>query len=81
MEELNRKIMQQEAKYDFLKEEVYCLNAEKIELQSRIDKAIKYIKKIIISGKSEHSFNEFAVDFQQTKEGRMLLDILKGSDK
>ena len=49
-------------------------------LNNTIDKAIEYIPKIIISGKSEHSFNEFAVDFQQTKEGRMLLDILKGSD-
>ena len=57
---------------------LYALNKE---LQGRIDKAIDYIPKIIISGKSEHSFNEFAVDFQQTKEGRMLLDILKGSDK
>ena len=50
-------------------------------LNNRIDKAIEYIPRIIISGKSEHSFNEFAVDFQQTKEGKRLLDILKGSDK
>ena len=50
-------------------------------LEDRIDKAIEYIPKIIISGKSEHSFNEFAVDFQQTKEGKILLDILKGKDK
>lgn len=59
---------------------IYKIEKENRKLQSRIDKAIEYIKKIIISGKSEHSFNEFAVDFQQTKEGKRLLDILRGSD-
>lgn len=78
---MNKEIIKQEAQYDYLKDEVHCLYAEKKELQERIDKAIEYIPKIIISGKSEHSFNEFAVDFQQTKEGKKLLDILKGSDK
>lgn len=54
--------------------------SERDEYKRRIDKAIEYIPKIIVSGKSEHSFNEFAVDFQQTKEGKILLDILKGND-
>ena len=81
------KLEQRQAIYDLLKlnsvEDDMIKNQSIIinNLQERIDKAIEYIPKIIISGKSEHSFNEFAVDFQQTKEGRMLLDILKGSDK
>ena len=68
--------------YNFNMSKIYMnkLEAKIKEQQARIDKAIKYIEKIIISGKSEHSFNEFAVDFQQTKEGKELLDILKGSD-
>lgn len=78
---MNEKIMKQEANYDWLKDEVHCLYERNHDLKERIDKAIEYIKKIIISGKSEHSFNEFAVDFQQTKEGKILLDILKGDDK
>lgn len=41
---MNVKIMKQEAQYDWLKDEVQCLYAEKKELQERIDKAIYYIK-------------------------------------
>lgn len=67
MEELNRKIMQQEAKYDFLKEEVHCLNAEKIELQIRIDKAINYIEQL--------PFSDLV-----PLEVKIIYDILKGEE-
>lgn len=75
-EELNRKIMEQEARYDFLKEEVHCLNAEKIELQVRINKAIQKLK--------EHKQD---LDYEPWSlyqiEGNILFDlvnILKGSN-
>ena len=63
---MNRKIMKQEATYDFLKDEVHCLYDEKKELQERIDKAID---KLYLWGETLNP-----------KFQKEMLDILKGSD-
>lgn len=68
---MNEKIMKQEATYDWLKDEVHCLNTEMNNLQKRIDKAIEYIEN-----------NELIcfIDYDTKKFKNELLDILKGSD-
>ncbi len=50
---------------DYYKDEIHCLYSEKKDLQTRIDKAIEYIK--------QHYY-EPETDLE------LLLDILKGSD-
>lgn len=67
---MNEKIMKQEATYDWLKDEVHCLNDEKKELRERIDKAIKYLKLF--------DENSTLIDHSVIKGA---LTILKGSDK
>lgn len=72
---MNEKIIKQEATYDWLKDEVHCLYAEKKELQKRIDKAIEYIE----NNTYEKSDNECGYTYDWNV--RDLYNILKGSDK
>ena len=73
---MNEKIMKQEATYDYLKDEVHCLYAEKKELQERINKAIEYIERTCVTNTKWVSYPKG--EFFNIDE---LLDILKGSDK
>jgi len=67
---MNEEIMKQEATYDFLKDEVHCLYAEKKELQVRIDKAIKKLSSAVNHFKTQRENNVIT----------FTLKILKGSD-
>ena len=69
---MNRKIMKQEATYDFLKDEVHCLYDEKKELQERIDKVIECLEEGI-------DFPYYDDDTKKYLKG--MKDILKGEDK
>lgn len=74
---MNEEIMKQEARYDFLKEEVHCLNAEKIELQVRVNKAMEKLKE----HKQDLDYEPWSI---YQIEGSILFDlvnILKGGDK
>lgn len=68
---MNEKIMKQEANYDWLKDEVHCLNAEMNKLQERIDKAIR----ILNSAKNHYDNDKTNWAIERT------LRVLKGSDK
>ena len=87
---MNEKIMKQEAQYDWLKDEVHCLNAEMNNLQKRIDKAIEYIRNNSYKFLYYEETDEGQIDLSKCKyritplratKVKQLLDILKGSDK
>ena len=69
---MNEKIMKQEATYDWLKDEVHCLNDEMNKLQKRIDEAILYVEWQRKHPQYDNIWRDFECDG--------LINILKGSE-
>ena len=67
---MNKEIIKQEAQYDYLKDEVHCLYAEKKELQQRIDKALELLQ--------DDDYLQYDLDCYRDPEE--VISILKGSD-
>ena len=78
---MNEKIMKQEAQYDWLKDEVHCLNDEMNKLQQRIDKAIDFIVKHCVNEKASKELGMTCYTMADTNELEKIVNILKGSDK
>jgi cell division protein FtsB len=72
---MNEKIMKQEAQYDWLKDEVHCLNYEVNKLQQRIDWVINYIQHKCYRYSTQKCIN--TLNCEELDE---LLNILKGVD-
>ena len=69
---MNEKIMKQEAQYDWLKDEVHCLNDEMNKLQKRIDEAILYVEWQRKHPQHDNVWRDWECD--------SLINILKGED-